>query len=100
VQFLQWFRASSGLYESSKNQVPCLINPGCNDPIVELILALVSLPRQLIALDDLLTGKAERMFDLIASAISRLNFPVQQRGELLNSLFERLNPGHFNRVQH
>jgi len=65
-----------------------------------MALAQASLPRQLIALDDVLTGKAERMFDMIASAIYQLNFPVQQRGELLNSLFERLNPGHLNRVQH
>lgn len=107
-----------------------LINPGCDDPVLELgpgtgvitkaILASGVTPAKLYSveytegfipqlksdfpgvniihgnafmLDDVLTDLGERKFDTIVSAIPLLNFPVKQRVELLNSLFERLNPG-------
>ena len=107
-----------------------LINPECEDPVLELgpgtgvitkaILARGVVPASLysveyteafipqlksdfpgvnffhgnaFALDDVLSDLGEQRFDTIVSAIPLLNFPVKQRVELLNNLFDRLNPG-------
>ncbi len=44
-------------------------------------------------LDDVLPDMGDGRFDTIISAIPLLNFAVKQRVELLNELFDRLNPG-------
>ncbi len=45
------------------------------------------------ALDDSLPDFDGRKLDAVISAIPLLNFPVEMRLELLDDLFERLNPG-------
>ncbi len=44
-------------------------------------------------LDDVLPDMDGRRFDTVISAIPMLNFPLAKRIDLLNELFDRLNPG-------
>ena len=44
-------------------------------------------------LETCLPDLGNQKFDAVISAIPMLNFPLQQRRELLNGLFDRLNPG-------
>lgn len=115
---------------ATARRMASLINPQCDDPVLELgpgtgvitkaILARGMRPAQLysveyteafipqlrldfpqvniihgnaFALDDVLVDTGGRKFDTVVSAIPLLNFPIEQRVDFLNSLFERLNPG-------
>ena len=45
-------------------------------------------------LDEVLPDMKGRKFDSVISTLPLLNFPMRKRIELLNNLFDRLEPGH------